>query len=599
MSHPHAALPANRSDRAPLWVPLVVLAIALLVRILYRQQAGHVLLFNEFTGDSAQYLELAGRLKNEGLMAPKGEAWFQAPFYPFFLFLAGASPTHLELARWLQFAAGATGALLAWDTARRLAGSTAGLMAGLIAAVYGPRVFFDGEMLSIGWSLFFLQLMAWLLVLRHESRDRPPSPALDLPLGVTGGLAALAQPNTLVASVGVIGWLFVAGRRTPHARRGAILTALGVLLVILPVTLRNKAESRDWVLISANGGINFFIGNNPEADGTFHLPPREPLLNDPSGLVTASREAAARALGHPASPSATSGYWMNRGLAWWGSAPLDAVSLTARKVLYLLNNIEIPNHYDFAWFTQRVPILRLLPGFWLLLPLAAWGLARIGREPIGRLFALLLGALLLSVAFFFVTDRYRLPIVAFLFPVAGIGAADLWSIARGERPGARLPAILVVSAFLLLAAFPLVDTRPSMAHMHNLVGTLHYKRGEASAARREFEAALAISPNLAEPANNLGRLALNDRDDAGAERWFRKALELDPRRAEAWFNLEELERSRRRYREALALIDGMERQVPGVTESFGGALAYRRGLSFQALGDTARAGASLREAIRL
>jgi tetratricopeptide (TPR) repeat protein len=438
--------------------------------------------------------------------------------------------------------------------------------------------------------------MTWLLVLRER---RAPSGGIDFALGASGGLAALAQPNTLAAPLVLLGWLAWKGRTTAAGRRGAALLALGLLLVLLPVTVRNKVQSGDWVLISANGGINFFIGNNPRADGTFHLPPGEPLLNDPDGLVVSSREAASRALGRPAGAAAASSYWTNRGLAWWGAAPLDAVALTARKVLYLVNSLEIPNHYDQAWFAQRVPILRLLPGFLFLLPLAAWGFVMLGRRPVGRLLALVLGALMLSVALFFVTDRYRLPMVAILFPLAGVGALDLWAIARGRHPAARIPAILVVSAFLVLAAFPLIDTKASMAHMHNLVGALHYQRGEASAARREFEAALSISPNLAEAANNLGRIALNARDTDEAERRFRQALELDPRRPEAWFNLEELERTRRRWKEALALIDGMERQVPGVRESFGGALAYRRGLSWQALGDTARSATLLREAIRL
>jgi tetratricopeptide (TPR) repeat protein len=601
MSRPIAAGEPETHRRAPAWAPLLVVGLALLVRWLYLQQADHVILFNEFTGDSAQYLELAGRLRAEGMAAPRGEAYFQAPLYPFFLLLAGATPDHLATARWLQFVGGALGALLAWDTARRLAGPTAALVAGLLAAVYGPRVFFDGEMLAIGWSVLFVQVLAWLLVIRLEpprpGRRNPPA-ALDLATGVAGGLAALAQPNTLLASVAALAWILFAA---PFAdrRRAALLVAAGLLLVILPVTLRNKAQSGEWVPISANGGINFFIGNNPDADGTFHLPVGEPLLNDPNGLVVASREAASKALGRPAGPSAASAWWMNRGLAWWASAPLDAAALTARKVLYLLNNLEIPNHYDYAWFAGRVPILRLLPGFLLLLPLAAWGLLRTARSPAGRLFAVLLVALIASVAFFFVTDRYRLPMVAILFPLAGVGAVDLHGIARGRQPAARVPALLVVAAFVVLAAFPLIDTTASRAHMHNLVGTLHYRRDEPAAARREFEAAVALAPNLAEPVNNLGRLALNERDTKTAETWFRRAIEIDPRRPEAWFNLEELERGRRGWREALALLDRMTTEVPGAEASYGGAIAYRRGLSWEALGDTARAGESLRRAVRI
>ncbi|MDZ4804036.1 MAG: tetratricopeptide repeat protein [Candidatus Eisenbacteria bacterium] len=585
------------TTRIPLWVPALVALLAVAIRWLYVRQAGDLVLFNELTGDAAQYLELAGRLRLDGWLAPRGEAYFQAPLYSAYLALVGAEIGQLELARWIQFMAGAIGALLAWDTARRLAGSTAGLAAGLLAAGYGPRVFFEGELLSIAWSLLFIQGMLWLLVARMSSPTGKNDAMVAGMAGSFAGFAALAQPNTLLAGLAALVFLVLTGRTPPSARRGALAFALGLSLVILPITLRNRAESGDWVLISANGGINFFIGNNALADGTFHLPPGEPLLNDPDGLVVSAREMASRGLGRPAGPAAASSYWQNRGLSWWAAAPIDAAALTARKILYVLNDLEIPNHYDQAWFRARVPILRILPGFLLILPLAAWGFLRRGREPAGRLLIAVAAALILSVAFFFVTDRYRLPLVAVLLPAAGVGLADLMNVARRRPLTAALPAIMVVASFLVLAAFPLIDTTPSRAHMHNLVGTIHYKRGEASLARREFEEAVAIAPNLAEPANNLGRLALNAGDAAGAESWFRRAVTLDPRRPEAWFNLEEIERSRRQWRAALGLLEEMEQRVPGVRESFAGALAYRRGLSWQALGDTTAAGAALRRAV--
>lgn len=581
----------------PLWAPAIVALVAMAVRWLYARQAGDLVLFNELTGDAAQYLELAGRLRLEGWLSPRGEAFFQAPFYPAFLALTGAEAGKLELVRWLQFTAGMAGALLAWDTARRLGGNLAGLAAGLLAALYGPRVFFEGEILSIAWALLSLQGMLWLLIMKWTAAT-PRGDSLRTALaGALAGLAALAQPNTLLAGLVALGFLALSDRAGPAARRGALAFALGLALMILPVTLRNRIESGEWVWISANGGINFFIGNNPLADGTFHLPPGEPLLNDPDGLVASSREAASRGLGRPAGPATTSAYWQNRGLSFWATTPLDAAALTARKILHVLNDLEIPNHYDQAWFRERVPMLRVLPGFLLLLPLAAWGLLRRAREPAFRLMIAMAAALIVSVAVFFVTDRYRLPLVAVLLPAAGLGLADLLGTIRG-RPGREtLFALLVVTSFLVLAAFPLIDTKPSRAHMHNLVGTLHYKRGEITLARREFEAAVTLAPNLAEPVNNLGRVAMNSGETMEAEEWFRRAITLDPRRPEAWFNLEEMERGRRQWRKALGLLDDMDRQVPGVRESYAAALAYRRGLSWQALGDTARAGAELRRAV--
>ena len=60
---------------------------------------------------------------------------------------------------------------------------------------------------------------------------------------------------------------------------------VGSLLVILPWTLRNYVHFQKIIPISNNGGINFWIGNNPRANGNFVSPffegsPFTPLIGD-------------------------------------------------------------------------------------------------------------------------------------------------------------------------------------------------------------------------------------------------------------------------------------------------------------------------------
>lgn len=593
-----SATPAPAAG-APAWLaPLAVVALALLVRWVYFQQIHGQLLFTEPTGDAAWYVQLAGRIAREGFWAPRGEAYFQAPLYPWYLALVGGAG-HLTLARVLQWAGGALGALLAFDTARRLAGPRAGLVAGLFAALYGPRLFFEGELLSSALALLFLQVALWLLV-RDEA---PPTPVRAGLAGLAAALAALAQPNALLvgaALVGLAAWLALrdaAGRRP--AWRGAALALLAAHLLLLgPVLVRNHAASGDWVLLSSNGGVNFFIGNNADADGTFHLPAGEPLQNDNDGLLVSSTEAARRALGGSAGPAAVSGWWFGRGLAFWGARPLAAVGLTARKLLYFLNGAELPNHYAIDFFRERVPILRVLPGFLLLMPLALWGLWRLLRDARARALWVAAAAYTASVIFFFVTDRYRLPVVAMLFPAAGVGAVDLAALARRRRPGELAAAGGTLALLVTLAAFRFVDLSPGLAHMHNLLGSLYYRKSQLGLARQEFEEALRIKANQPEALNNLGRTEMLAGQVTEAEAHFRQAIQVEPRRPEAWLNLEELLRNRGAWPECLQILGQMRASVPGAAQSFGPAIAYRQGLAHQALGDTATARVELTAALR-
>ena len=127
----------------------------------------------------------------------------------------------------------------------------------------------------------------------------------------------------------------------------------------------------DPVFIASQGGINFFIGNHPAADGTTAYVP-----GIGSGL-TSTHEAPARAAsqeaGRPLRPSEVSAHWFRKGLAFWRERPGDALALYARKVGLVWNRRELPNTLDQEFFGPlhswlfRLPIL---PGFALVAPIA-------------------------------------------------------------------------------------------------------------------------------------------------------------------------------------------------------------------------------------
>jgi hypothetical protein len=81
--------------------------------------------------------------------------------------------------------------------------------------------------------------------------------------GMALGLRVLARP-ALLLFVG----LLIAGMAYRRHRRWASVAMLGAFLVCLaPWAVRNWAIHHQFVLISTNGGFNFWIGNNPLATG--------------------------------------------------------------------------------------------------------------------------------------------------------------------------------------------------------------------------------------------------------------------------------------------------------------------------------------------
>ena len=106
----------------------------------------------------------------------------------------------------------------------------------------------------------------------------------------------IAQPNFLVAgALAAAVSVFRPRLMRWTGRRAALLLALGLCLPPLVTLARNWTVSGEPILISTNGGINFFIGNNPTADGTFRIPSDSGLVDRAEGLFITGRDVAQEA----------------------------------------------------------------------------------------------------------------------------------------------------------------------------------------------------------------------------------------------------------------------------------------------------------------
>src|SRR5262245_5047539 len=139
------------------WI-LGVVALALIVRVAYWGEAQHLSLVQVPTGDAATYVYLAEQLGHEGAFAPKGQAYQQAPLYPFFLFTLGSLGFDLSNVRIVQFLLGVAGAVLLFLVGFRWGGRLGGIVAGVGAALYGPFVFYESDLLSISVAVFLIEL---------------------------------------------------------------------------------------------------------------------------------------------------------------------------------------------------------------------------------------------------------------------------------------------------------------------------------------------------------------------------------------------------------------------------------------------------------
>ena len=534
--------PSGAARDTPAWSgSTLVFVAALLLRV------GHIWALRDSPYFTRPVLDAETYFRGATALAA-GQAWpesiyWQPPGYPYFLaaILWVTGPAFLP-PRLIQAGLGALSAALTCAIGTRVFGRAVGLGAGLIVAASGLLIYYDGELLAPSLAISLQMATLYCVVRAPAERDGRGW----LAAGLLGGLTAVVNATFLVA----LPVLALAARR----RAGWLV--LGVALAVTPVTVRNWTHGRELVLISSNAGVNLYIGNNPRYDATVGIRPGR----DWQALVLAPRLHGVAGAG-PASR-----FFVERVTAYARRDLAGFLALQGRKLRLLAGGDEIPRNQAIYPARQWSPVLRALlwkvPGlafpFGLLLPAAVVGLGVAARR--APLLAASLVVLGLAVAAFFVTARYRAPLIPLLALFAAAGVR--WAVVEA-RPRGRLVAGLVVLAIYLLANLgqgPMSprmnpDAEHGLAHWLEREGNRPealalYRRlarespgsfdawyGVAQLARAlgqgaEADAALArirtLEPEFPDTALLLALTALGDKCGPEALAFARRAVMLDP-----------------------------------------------------------------------
>jgi tetratricopeptide (TPR) repeat protein len=337
-------------------------------------------------------------------------------------------------------------------------------------------------------------------------------------LGVSVACLALTRENALVL-VGVLGiWAATVAGRVGIRRAAAVgLFALGVGATLLPVAVRNQIVGGGFYLTTSQFGPNFYIGNNPRADGTYAS--LRFGRGSPEHERVDATELAERAAGRPLTPGEVSGYWTGRAVDFIVSQPAAWFRLQARKAALLVNRTEMLDTESQEAYAEWSWVLRLLSPvthFGVLVPLAVVGLWATWpvRRRLWVLYAMGL-TYALSTVMFFVFARYRYPLVPLLALFASAGLHNLRPSRRPPSPEGRKAGtevagrdggriLAAAGAAALLANWPMLSTDLMRAITETNLGSAFYEDRRLEEAAERYRRALAIQPDYAPAYNNLG-----------------------------------------------------------------------------------------------
>jgi hypothetical protein len=355
------------------------------------------------TKDENEYLSLArslaaghGFVYDAALPGGTADAVGRAPAYPVFLALTGggngavrAVPTSVKAA---QALVGALGVLTIAAISLQLAGPGAAVAAALLAAVYPPLVWVASYAWSeaVAWPLGMLAV--WLFDVVPTSAGRRES-LIRIGTGLVIGLTILVRPGSILFLLAATLWLGKRGRW-----QTAAWIVAGTLAVLGPWSARNYLEYGHITFVASEGGVTFWTGNHPLANGDGDLSSNPALRADDYRLKSQ----------HPGrTDEELERVYYREAFAWIREHPVDWLALEIRKAFYIV----VPVGPSYAQHSTRYAAASIA-SYVLILPFAAAGFRRLGaaRRRAPGLW-LLAGSSIVMALIFFPQERFRIPVL--------------------------------------------------------------------------------------------------------------------------------------------------------------------------------------------
>ena len=492
--------------------------IALAVRLLVAVEVWDLPLVRTPKLDAAEYLLWARRLAAGDfawpIVSPHG------PGYPFFLAaLLALGSGSLKAVIAVQALAGAVTSAMIAAIAQEWHGARAGVIAGLVYALYGPAVYVETALLSEGLLLCLLTL-SMLLLCREPITGRRSALA-----GAALGLATLVRPTAIVFALAFGVWLLV---RRPRAV--ALALAAAFFITIAPALARNWTVSGSLSL-QGYGGMNVYIGNSPLHDGrpTFRLGAGWDALNADAlraGIVD---------------PAAQDRYYLAKTAGEIRRHPAAFVKLVGAKLLWLVQSEEVRDSHSFYFFADRAPLLRLLPRWALLFPLACVGgvflVARRLQPGASSLLLAYAAAAGATTVLLVIGTRYRLPLAPVFSIAAGAGSIALFDSAVARRTRELVECAVAIVAAIMVSHL-LTDARNlNLAEEWALTGSSWITERNLPEAEAAYRRAVTLDPQSGLAWDGLGLVHYDAGRLPDAREALSRAIRLDGQNAHALFHL--------------------------------------------------------------
>ena len=509
----------------------LIFFIAFLPRLIYIIQIKSTIFYNNFMLDEAFYSDWAlsiagGRWLGEGLFNG-------LPLYPYTLGIVfKIFGYNLFMARLIEVTIASLSCVFLYFIAKDIFNKRVGIIAAIIAALYAPFIFYSGILVPTVFTVFFYlaSLLIFIKALRIHSKR------WFFLFGIIAGLAVMTRASMLLFLPLALAWVMIVSADKEKALVNVALAAIGLLLVMTPLLVRNYIVSRDIVFLTSHAGMNLYIGNNEEADGRFKAPFW--VRSNIAGLQTDAKTIAQKELGRDLKDSEVSKYYASKAASFIKKNPGPFLKLLWQKLTLFINKQEIYDVACYEVYRDKIPILGFPFITFLFVGILAIAGMLIALKNWRKVMPLYLFVITytLSILLYFVSSRYRVPFAMVMVIFAGFFIS--WFIDKIKKKSFLKAGL---SLLLCAAIFPMVNLSTGIdditATGYSNLGSLYLKAGEYDNAIIAFKEAIILDSSGPKPYNDAGYAYMMNRDYKRAKSYIFDALSKDPDYPFVYINL--------------------------------------------------------------
>lgn len=499
----------------------LIFVCAFTIRLIYLNQIKNNPFFVPHSLDPLFYHNWAIKISSGNWI---GDSVFKGlPFYAYFLaVIYKIFGINVYIPRLIQIVIGSINCVLLYFLGKNVFDRRTALLSCFLAVCYKPLIFYDNELIGSGLAIFFYLISILISVNFIKSY----SPANGFIWGIATGIGALCRPSILIYPfISFFVLLFKLRKNRNLMFFWGFLSCFAGMGIILGATgLRNYIVGKDFVLLTAHSGINFYIGNNENSSGKMRSV--QGIGRQGDKMIENSHRLAETELGRKLKPSESSEFWKKKAYKFIIFNPWKYFTLLMRKTYLFWQGGEIPDFVNIEFYERFSSIIRMpMVNFMFIVPWAVFGIIISLRfnsaKSMLRYFIL---SQFISAILYFVNSRYRLPVIPVLLLFSSYAVFDVIGAFRNRKKLVFYGVAITLLYFLLWVDME----KPKLSDDYNKLASWYLMEQKNTPKAIElFKQAYLLDQYNEFVIFNLARTYFENDQLDKAKEFFKKAVNLD------------------------------------------------------------------------